>query len=118
MAEVDGQRIESQSFNVPPDVGVRLVLVAGAAGAAARRRPGPRCRAVAAGEVVFAGDSRIQIEFDDDTLEVFYLFDLANPSAAPVTPKTELVFELPEGAPGRGHAGGIVDAGDGARAHA
>ncbi len=54
--------------------------------------------AVAAGEVVFAGDSRIQIEFDDDTVEVFYLFDLVNPSAAPVTPKNELVFELPEGA--------------------
>ena len=98
MAEVDGQRIESQSFNVPPDVGVRLVLVAGAPGQAAAPAPGPPMPAVAAGEVVFAGDSRIQIEFDDDTLEVFYLFDLANPSAAPVTPKNELVFELPEGA--------------------
>jgi hypothetical protein len=53
---------------------------------------------VAPGEVAFGGDSRIQIEFDDDILEVFYLFDLVNPSNAPVTPKTELVFELPEGA--------------------
>jgi hypothetical protein len=48
--------------------------------------------------VVFAGESRIQIEFYDDTLEVFYLFDLANPSSAPVTPTRELVFELPAGA--------------------
>jgi hypothetical protein len=47
---------------------------------------------------VFAGDSRIQIEFDDDTLEVFYLLDLVNPSSAPATPKAELTFELPEGA--------------------
>jgi hypothetical protein len=54
--------------------------------------------AASPGEVVFAGDSRIQIEFDDDALEVFYLFDLTNPSSAPVTPKTELVFQLPEGA--------------------
>ncbi|MFO7695292.1 MAG: hypothetical protein R6V57_19565 [Vicinamibacterales bacterium] len=95
MAEIDGARIESQSFNVPPDVGVRIVLVAGAGGAAAPAAPMPP---VAPGEVVFAGESRIQIEFDDDTLEVFYLFDLANPSSAPVTPTRELVFELPEGA--------------------
>ena len=94
-AEVDGQRIESQTFNVPPDAGVRLVLVAGASGAPAAASPMP---AAAPGEVVFAGDSRIQIEFDDDTLEVFYLFDLVNPSSAPVSPKAELVFELPEGA--------------------
>ncbi len=98
MAEIDGERIESQSFNMPPDVGIRLVLVAGAGGApAAAAAPMPP---VAPGEVVFAGDSRIQIEFDDDTLEVFYLFDLANPSSAPVTPTKELVFELPEGAQG------------------
>jgi hypothetical protein len=95
MAEVDGQRIESQPFTVPPDAGVRLVLVAGATGAPAGGVPAP---AAAPGEVVFAGDSRIQIEFDDDTIEVFYLFDLVNPASAPVTPKSELVFELPDGA--------------------
>ncbi len=54
--------------------------------------------AIAAGDVVFAGESRIQIEFEDDTLEVFYLFDLVNPSSAAVTPRTAVVFELPEGA--------------------
>jgi len=95
MAEIDGERIESQSFTMPPDVGIRIVLVAGAGVAPAA---GPPMPPVAPGEVVFAGDSRIQIEFDDDTLEVFYLFDLANPSSAPVTPTRELVFELPEGA--------------------
>ena len=94
MAEVDGQRIESQTFTVPPDAGVRLVLVAGGGGPVA----GATVPAASPGEVVFAGDSRIQIEFDDDALEVFYLFDLTNPSSAPVTPKTELVFQLPEGA--------------------
>ena len=94
MAEVDGQRIESQSFNVPPDAGVRIVLVAGAGGPA----PASPMPSAAPGEVVFAGDSRIQIEFDDDTLEVFYLFDLVNPSTAPAKPAPELVFELPDGA--------------------
>jgi hypothetical protein len=91
-AEVDGQRIESQSFTLPPDAGVRLVLVAGAPGSPAGGAPMP---AAAPGDVVFGGSSRIQIEFEDDTLEVFYLFDLVNPATAPVTPKAELVFELP-----------------------
>jgi hypothetical protein len=95
MAEVDGQRLESQPFEVPPGAGVKLVLVAGASPSPAGGSPMPP---VAAGEVAFAGDSRIQIEFDDDSLEVFYLFDLVNPASAPVTPKSELVLELPEGA--------------------
>ena len=95
MAEVDGQVVESQPFTVPPDAGIRLVLVAGASGAAAGGSPVP---AAGPGEVAFAGDSRIQIEFDDDALEVFYLFDLVNPSSAPVTPQAELAFDLPEGA--------------------
>ena len=94
-AEVDGEHVESQSFSVPPDAGVRLVLVAGAAGAPPAGSPMP---ALAAGDVVFAGESRIQLEFEDDTLEVFYLFDLVNPSSAPVTPRSAVVFDLPEGA--------------------
>ena len=92
MAEVDGQRIESQSFTLPPDAGVRLVLVAGAGGGPVAV---PAAAGAAPGEVAFGGDSRIQIEFEDDTIEVFYLFDLVNPSGAPVTPARELVFELP-----------------------
>ena len=95
MAEVDGQRLESQSFTLPPDAGVRLVLVAGVAGGPVAA---PAAAGVAPGDVAFGGDSRIQIEFDDDTLEVFYLLDLVNPSSAPVTPARELVFELPAGA--------------------
>ncbi|MCK7529359.1 MAG: hypothetical protein MZV64_73340 [Ignavibacteriales bacterium] len=85
---------------MPPDAGVRLVLVAGAARRRARRA-GPRCRPLAPGDVVFAGDSRIQIEFDDDTLEVFYLFDLVNPSAAPVTPEARTGVRTARGRPGR-----------------
>jgi hypothetical protein len=96
VADVDGQRIESQTFSMPPDVGVRLVLVAGGSGSPAAAAS-PAAEA-APGDVVFAGDSRIQIEFDDDTLEVFYLLDLVNPSSSPVNPKGALVFELPAGA--------------------
>jgi hypothetical protein len=106
VAIVDGEHLESQPFSLPPAGGVRLVLVAGAGtaspgastGRAATRTIAPPPVAVAPGEVVFAGDSRIQIEFEDDTIEVFYLFDLVNPALSPVNPKSELTFQLPEGA--------------------
>lgn len=98
---VDGERLESKQFEMPPTSGIRLILVAGA-GSAAAAGAGALSPAGAAtpapGEVVFGGQSRIQIEFDDDSLEVFYLLEVVNPGAAPVTPRSELVFELPEGA--------------------
>ncbi len=106
VAVVDQERLQSQPFALPAGGGVRLVLVAGAGAsvpglaspaAAAGSLGGPRA-GTASGEVAFAGDSRIQIEFDDDSLEVFYLFDLVNPAGAPVRPKEELAFQLPEGA--------------------
>ena len=94
-AIVDGRRIESQPFQVPASGGIRLILAAGAAGGGA---PVGRAIAPIAGEAVLGGDSRIQIEFDDDALTVFYIFDIVNAGATPVSPKTEIAFELPEGA--------------------
>lgn len=106
LAVIDGERLESQTFTLPPAGGVRVVLAAGVGFGSAGAGSGPggtgaaggAAPPVAPGEVVFAGDSRIQIEFDDDTLEVFYLFDLVNPASTPVNPKAEIAFELPEGA--------------------
>jgi hypothetical protein len=105
IADVDGEHLESQPFDLPEGAGVRLVLVAGAGAAAGSAAPamgggaGPTAIAgMPPGQVVFAGQSRIQIEFDDDALEVFYMLDLVNPSPAPVAPKGELTFDLPSGA--------------------
>ena len=50
---------------------------------------------VVEGDVIFGGQSRIQVEFDDDRVEVFYLLEVVNRSASPVTPKAELVLTLP-----------------------
>ena len=97
-AVVDGERIESQPFSLPPEAGIRMVLAAGAGGVAATSpMAGPPSAAVP-GEVAFGGDSRVQIEFDDDLLEVFYLLELVNANPAPVNPRDEIVFELPVGA--------------------
>jgi hypothetical protein len=83
VAEVDGERLESQAFHVPTAGGVRVLLVAGVGVGAA---PGEIPGAVEAepGTVIFGGDSRIIIEFDDDNLEVFYLLEVVNAEDQPV----------------------------------
>lgn len=98
VATVDGERIESQRFAMPEKGGVRLMLVASGAGTAAGTAQ-PDAAPVP-GAVTFGGDSRIVIEFDDDTLSVFYLLDVINNGRAPVNPSTPVVFDLPEDAMG------------------
>jgi len=78
---------------MPEKGGVRLMLVASGADTAAGAAPVP-------GVVTFGGDSRIAIEFDEDTLLVFYLLDVVNSGRAPVNPSTPVVFDLPEDAMG------------------
>lgn len=98
-AQVDGERLESQDFPLPAGAGVRVILATGAAsvarGTATDAPPMAAGAPIPAGDVAFGGQSRIHIEFDDDRLEVFYLLELVNPAATPVTPARELVFELP-----------------------
>lgn len=102
VAQIDGERLESQNFVLPADVGIRVMLVAGLGAGAPSAAAPPLGQAAAApaapGEVLFGGQSRIHIEFDDDQLEVFYLLELINPASTPVTPAAELVFELPANA--------------------
>ncbi len=86
---VDGERIESQPFTMPEKGGVRLLL---ASGGTPSSQPGAPA---VAGTVVFGGDTRIVVEFDDDSLNVFYLIDVVNSGAAPVNPATPIVFDLP-----------------------
>jgi hypothetical protein len=87
---VGGERIESQPFAMPGKGGVRVLLAASGGGPS----PQPGAPAVA-GTVVFGGDTRIVIEFDDDTVSVFYLLDVVNSGAAPVSPATPILLELP-----------------------
>ena len=92
-AAIDGRRVESQPFQVPASGGTRLILAAGGdtnGAAAAGSQIAP-----IAGEVILGGDSRIQIECDDDALTVFYIFDIVNGGAAPASPKSEIAFDLP-----------------------
>lgn len=92
-ATVDGQRVESQTFMAPEQGGMKLMLVASRPGTDASAPP-------VAGDVTFAADSRIAVEFDDDTLSVFYLLEIANPGTRPVNPLKAVAFELPADAVG------------------
>ena len=92
LATVDGERLDSQDFQAPPDAGVLLLLVAagkqGASETAAR---------AVAGTVTIGGQSRIVTQFEEEVLEVYYLFDIVNPSSEMVK-TSPLVFELPASA--------------------
>jgi hypothetical protein len=97
-ASVDGETLLSRGFVIPADAGTRVMLVATPTGAPATAAGGPQTAGAASGPLSFGGQSRIQIETNDDSLEVFYLLDVVNRGSGAVSPATELVFRLPEGA--------------------
>jgi len=92
LATVDGERVDSQDFQAPPDAGVLMLLAAAGKAAAAETSSG-----AVAGTVTIGGQSRIVAQFEEEILQVYYLFDFVNASGRPVTP-APLVFELPASA--------------------
>lgn len=90
---LDGQRLESQRFAAPGRGGVALMLVGAATG-----DPGAAAVPAQPGQVTFGDASRILIELGEETVEVYYLFDIVNAAAVPVEPPEPLLIELPAGA--------------------
>jgi len=74
---------------------VRVMLVATDASKAPATTPEA---APVAGQVAISTQSRIVVEPADETVNVFYLLDIANTARAPVNPTTPFVFDLPPGA--------------------
>jgi hypothetical protein len=102
-AVVGGETLTSQQFAVPSTGGVRVALVAGAQAAAERERIDREKAAqepARPGMVVFGGESRVILEFQDDNLQVFYLLDIVNNARTPIDPGSPLVIELPDEASG------------------
>jgi len=102
IASVEGERLESQQFDVLRDGGVRSILVAGlglGSGGGGSAPAGPATALPtpppASGELSFGDNTRFAIEFQDDTITVFYLLDLINPGSSPVAPPQPLAFDLP-----------------------
>ena len=90
--ELDGVRIESRPFAAPGRGGVRLMLV----GADPDRpvEPAPP------GLVTFGGESFIQVEIVEESLELYYILEVNNPAQVAVEPAAPVVIELPRGAQG------------------
>jgi hypothetical protein len=94
-ADVDGEHLESQEFNAPPQGGIRLMLVA--------TDPTKKANAAAPpipGQVVISNDSRIVIEPGDEVVTIYYLLNIVNSATAPVNPPSVFMFDAPKEAIG------------------
>jgi hypothetical protein len=102
-AAVNGEQLASEPFTVPTSGGLRVILVAGIAQAAERRKQ-EEAAALAEpaqkGIVVLGPNTRILGEFQDDALQLFYLFDITNNARTRVDIGGPLVLDLPSGAGG------------------
>ena len=78
---VDGEQLESTTFDVPAGGGVRTILVAGlglGTGGGAPARGASAASSNAGGALSFGNNTRFAIEFQDDTIAVFYLLEIVN----------------------------------------
>jgi hypothetical protein len=102
-ATVDGEELVSQPFRVPSSGGLRVILVAGIARAAERKK---LAEAEAAAEppvkgvVVFGGDTRVLMQFREDSLEIYYILEILNTARARVDIGDPLIIDFPPGAQG------------------
>lgn len=102
VAVVDGERLESVAFTVPPSGGIRAILVAGLGlgGTSPATSPAPSAGSPGAAggggqPLSFGNNTRLAIEFQDDTIAVFYLLEIVNSTGAPAPVPSPLVIELP-----------------------
>jgi hypothetical protein len=102
-ATVAGEQLVSEPLNVPGSGGLRVILVAGLGDAATRKAAEDAAAAAAPavkGSVVFSPNTRVLMEFRDDTLQVFYILEIVNSAGAPVDIGGPLILGLPSGAAG------------------
>jgi hypothetical protein len=91
-ATVDGERLQSQEFQVPAQGGVVLMLVA-----TDKTAQQQMAKEAVPGTVVLGSQSRVVVQFQDEVLQVYYVLDIVNPGAVPVK-TAPLIFEMPSGA--------------------
>lgn len=102
-ATVDGERLVSEPFTVPTTGGLRVILVSGMAAAAERRKQEEAAAAAAPaakGVVVFGGNSRVLMQFSDDTLQIYYVLEVVNNARTRIDIGGPLIIDLPPGASG------------------
>lgn len=100
---VDGEQLVSQPFRVPTAGGLRVILVAGIAKAAERKKQEEEAAAAGPavkGVVVFGSNTRVLMQFREDTLEIYYVLEILNTARSRVDIGEPLVINLPRGAQG------------------
>jgi hypothetical protein len=108
VAAVNGERRESQPFEVPAQGGVRTILVfsettsAPDGGSTSSQGGGSAAPGATTSKSTLSigGNSRVAAEFSDDTLQVFFLLEIVNRGQTAVSPSSALVFDMPTGAEG------------------
>jgi hypothetical protein len=98
---LDGARLETQPMTMST-TGIRVMLV-GIDPEAAKREAADRELAAAPpvpGTVVFGPESRVVIEFSDDRLNIFYVFELLNSARTRVDIGGPVILDLPAEARG------------------
>lgn len=93
--EVDGARLESQEFQAPSAGGVAVMLVASGGGVAAQQPARP-------GSVSLGPRSRLVVDLENDTMQIYYLLEIVNSAPYPVTTAAPVILDLPSGAGGAG----------------
>jgi hypothetical protein len=97
VAVVNGERLESQDFAMPPNGGMRVALVATDAEAQKLAQAPAQ-----PGTVVFGPQSRFVFELGDEVLNVFMLLDVVNAAKTPVQPPQPLIVDIPSESQGAG----------------
>ena len=92
--ELDGVRLDSQPFQVPGRGGIRLMLV----GAGDSNTVGVTAEPAQPGTVTFGAESRVVLELGEETVSVFYLFDIVNSLSVPVELGGPIELSVPAGA--------------------
>lgn len=102
---VDGETVKSQPFQVPTRGGLRVILAVGLDGASAGSTPGgasagPPAPAIPStpGTVVLGTQWRTIVDFANEKLEVFHIFEFVNAAAGPVSVPTPLEIGMPDDA--------------------
>jgi len=102
-ATVDGEPLVSQPFRVPTSGGLRVILVAGIARAAERKKQEEAAAAAGPavkGVVVFGGNTRVLMQFREDSLEIYYVLEILNTARSRVDIGGPLTIDFPRGAEG------------------
>jgi hypothetical protein len=98
----DGETVKSQPFQVPARGGLRVILALGLDGGAPESSTpsAPAAPAVpaVAGTVVLGTQWRTIVDFADEKLELFHIFEFVNAAAGPVSVPEPLKIAMPSDA--------------------